>query len=158
MRFSRQDKDRQPPPTFGYRRVPAGCSSDIDLAQVKKELIAAFHRHQLRSRMRNLPFQERSLAGNAAELSRIAGAYRFEMNWNLLKMGRALGAIDQNIGVLNPDIDYNKETARYIQRAAERKERPMCETMPRLLRQMELFSQALKPTLLVAVPCNLVRG
>ena len=131
-----------------YLVLAGRLSSDIDLAQVKKELIAAFHRHQLRSRMRNLPFQERSLAGNAAELSRIAGAYRFEMNWNLLKMGRALGAIDQNIGVLNPDIDYNKETARYIQKAAERKERPMCETMPRLLRQMELFSQALKPTLL----------
>ncbi len=122
--------------------------STIDLALVKKELVAASHRHHLRGRMPSLPFQERSLEDNAFELTRIAGAHRFEINWNLLKMGRWFGVIDQNVGVLKPNIVYNKKIARYLCKTAECKERPFWELMPKLLGKMELYLSVLRPTLL----------
>lgn len=131
-----------------YLIMAGKLSPVLDLTLVKKQLVVAFQRHQVRSRMKNLPFLERSLAGNASELSQIAGAHKFEMNWNLLKMGRALGAIDQNIGVLDPDIDYNKETQRYMAQAAERRAESMCDVVPELLKEINMFTKTLRPNLL----------
>lgn len=133
-----------------YLVMAGKLSPDLDIARVKRDLIKAFHKHQVRSRLKNLPFNERSLAGNAAELSQIAARYKFEMNWNLLKMGRALGTIDQNIGVLYPEVDYNKETDKYMKAKTrrERKNKQLYSSLPELVSKVNNLSTLLMPTVL----------
>ncbi len=133
-----------------YLVMAGQLSPHLDIARVKRDLIKAFYNHQIRSRLKNLPFQERSLAGNAAELSQIAATYKFEINWNLLKMGRALGAIDQNMGVLYPAVDYNKETEDYLKAKAVRgkDQAQLLNIVPELVNKMNDMSTLMMPTIL----------
>lgn len=133
-----------------YLVLAGQLSPTVDIARVKHDLIKAFQRHQVRSQLKNLPFQERSLAGNAAELSAVASKYKFEINWNLLKVGRALGAIDQNLGVLYPEVDYNKETQKYINAKARREgeSERLSKVIPELVGRISDLTTVMMPTLM----------
>jgi len=99
----------------------AGSIPSVDTAQVKKDVIRALQEAQRKSGIRNLPFHEKSLAATSAEMNAIIAKYKFDMNWSLLRMGRTFAALDQTIGILNPDINYVKETRKYYVKSAERR-------------------------------------
>lgn len=117
----------------------------VDIATVKKELVKVFEKQNIRSSVKNLSFHEKSMAGNTGEINKIFSKYRFEINWNLLKLGRTIGAIDQNIGILNPGIDYYKESRSYYIQAEKRKMCKNIRQIPNLIEKAANFSGIVMP-------------
>lgn len=93
----------------------------LDVFALKKDLKRVFQKQLARSSIRGLPFQERSISGNMAETSEAIEGYKIRANWDMLKMARSFSTVDQNIGILNPSIDYYKEIYRYHKKAAKRR-------------------------------------
>jgi hypothetical protein len=125
----------------------------MDLHTVKLDLIGVMERQQARSRIKNLPFHEKSLSSSTAELNAMLTKLKLEPNWNLLKIARTFGAVDMNIGELNPDINYVKEMKAYHAHAQRRQiklphpaeiltkiDEFLAIVMPRLYRRALLFS------------------
>ncbi|MCS1407972.1 MAG: putative protein kinase UbiB [Verrucomicrobia subdivision 3 bacterium] len=116
----------------------------LDLSEIKPKLIKIFQKQSNRSSIRNLPFPQRSISRNSGELNALAMNYRIQINWNALRMARSLGAMDQNIGILNPQIDYFKEIARYHRQALKRK---LSRPKPQTLEPLSELSGLLLPNL-----------
>lgn len=93
----------------------------LDVHRVKMDLMAAMERQEVRARIRNLPFHEKSLSAGTAEQNALVTKLKLEPNWNLLKIARTFGAVDMNIGELNPEINYLKEMGAYHAQAQRRK-------------------------------------
>jgi ubiquinone biosynthesis protein len=93
----------------------------IDVHRVKLDLMAAMERQEVRARIRNLPFHEKSLSAGMVEPNALIAKLKLEPNWNLLKIARTFGAVDMNIGELNPEINYLKEMSTYHAQAVRRK-------------------------------------
>lgn len=120
----------------------------LDVFQVRKEIINILDKQIARSRIKNLPYSEKSLAGNSGEMNRLLGKYKFSMNWNLLKMGRTFGAIDQNVGLLNSKFNYQKETKKYHLQSAKRKRSAMISHVPNLFEKIADLTNIIVPTIL----------
>ena len=123
----------------------AGSIPIVDTAEVKKEVVKALQEAQRRSSITNLPFQEKSLAATSAEINALVLRYKFDMNWSLLKMGRTFAAVDQTIGVLNPSIDYVKETRRYYEKSAARRKGSNLQAISGLMQKISDLSNVIMP-------------
>ena len=123
----------------------AGSIPIVDTAEVKKEVVKALQEAQRRSSITNLPFQEKSLAATSAEINALVLRYKFDMNWSLLKMGRTFAAVDQTIGVLNPQIDYVKETRRYYLSSAARRKGSNLQAISGLMQKISDLSNVIMP-------------
>ena len=123
----------------------AGSIPIVDTTEVKKEVVRALQEAQRKSNIPNLPFQEKSLAATSAEINALVLKYKFDMNWNLLKMGRTFAAVDQTIGVLNPHIDYVKETRRYYIKSAQRRKGSTMQVFSQLIQKVSDLSNVVMP-------------
>ena len=113
-------------------RLPA-----LDVLTFKKRIMRLMEKQIDRSYIENLPYHERSIAGNSAEMSAVMNEFGIEVNWHLLKMGRAFETIDQNIGALNPKFNFVEEVQLYHEEAAKRKR---CERLNGLSGQIDEVS------------------
>lgn len=93
----------------------------LDVFALKKDLKRVFQKQLVRSSIKGMAFEEKSLSGNMAETGEAIASYKIRANWDMLKMARSFSTIDQNIGILNPGIDYYKEIYRYHKNAAKRR-------------------------------------
>jgi ubiquinone biosynthesis protein len=93
----------------------------LDVHRVKMKLMAAMERQEVRARIKNLPFHEKSMSAGSAEQNALVTQLKLEPNWNLLKIARTFAAVDMNIGELNPEINYFKEMGAYHAQAQKRK-------------------------------------
>jgi ubiquinone biosynthesis protein len=128
--------------------IMAGRLPVMDTTQVKKDIVRALQSQVSRSGMKGLRFHERSMTYSQAEINRVAAAHRLPVNWNLLKLGRTFGAADVNFGILNPDFDYIKETARYHKGAAQRRRCSKLREIPQVFDRVSDFMSFAVPDLL----------
>jgi ubiquinone biosynthesis protein len=118
----------------------------LDIHRVKMDLMAAMERQEVRGRIKNLPFHEKSLSAGTAEANAIVTKLKLEPNWNLLKIARTFAAVDMNIGELNPKINYFKEMGAYHAQAQRRKLR--FPDLAGLVTRISDFSGIIFPSLL----------
>ncbi|NKB23925.1 MAG: phosphotransferase [Kiritimatiellae bacterium] len=120
----------------------------LDIVTVKKEIMKNLEKQMNRSSIKNLPFREKSISGNSAEMNQTMAKYKFDINWNLLKLGRTFGAIDQNLGILNPAFNYLKETKAYHIQAAKRKQCRMMSNFLNVFEKASDLSSVIMPTIM----------
>jgi ubiquinone biosynthesis protein len=120
----------------------------MDVDAFKKRLVKILNRQIARSFVQKLPYREKSIGSNSAELNRLMADYHIEVNWELLKMARAFEAVDQNISVLNPDFNFTSEMRRYQLEARKRKREAQMLMLPGILEQIADFSQIILPSML----------
>lgn len=117
----------------------------MDTEAFKKRVVKVLERQISRSYIHNLPYREKSIGANSAELNQIMAEFKIEINWELLKMARAFESVDQNISVLNPDFNFTREMQRYQERARHRKKALQLQQLPNIIDQIADFSQIILP-------------
>ncbi len=120
----------------------------VDTDEVKGDLVRALRSQATRSGTPGLSFHERSMTFAQAEINRVAGEYCLPVNWSLLRLARTFGAADVNFGILNPDFDNGKETARYYRKSACRRTVRRLRAIPRTLDHVIDVAHLLGPYLL----------
>lgn len=70
-----------------------------------------------RSRVRKLPFHERSVNAGSSEVSRILGRYGVQQSWDFLKIGRTLSTLDASLEYLYEGMDYVDVLQEYFEKA-----------------------------------------
>ncbi len=117
----------------------------IDIDAFKKRIVRVLDKQISRSYITNLPYREKSIGSNSAELNQIMTEFKIEVNWEMLKMARAFESVDQNISVLNPHFNFTREMQRYQERASRRKKQLRLHQLPNLLDQIANLSQIVLP-------------
>ncbi len=120
----------------------------LDVAALKKRVNQVLERQVMRSHIRNLPYHEKSMSSNSAELNQVMSAYRIEVNWNMLKMARTFETVDQNIGILNPEFNFVKELHKYKEKAVKRKRCKTQQQLPGILESLSDMSGIIMPLIL----------
>lgn len=128
--------------------ITMGKLPHMDVESFKKRVIKVFEKQITKSYIHDLPYREKSIGSNSAELNQIMAEYNIEVNWDMLKMARAFEAVDQNISVLNPHFNFTFEMQRYQARARERKRMIQLQTLPQMFEQISNFSQIILPSML----------
>jgi ubiquinone biosynthesis protein len=125
----------------------SGTLPVVDLAQVRKDLIASMQRWSERTRCRNLPIHERSLATSADDIGKILIQYRFSVNWGMLKIGRTYHTLDMTISAIYPEIDYPKVIMKYQRDAGARDTLRLLATLAGLPNRVRAYASLVIPTL-----------
>lgn len=120
----------------------------MDVDAFKKRVIRVLEKQISRSFVTNLPYREKSIGANSAELSQIMAEFNIEVNWEMLKMARAFESVDQNISVLNPKFNFTTELQRYQARARTRRKQLQLQNLPNILDQLADFSQIILPSMM----------
>lgn len=120
----------------------------MDVDAFKTELMKVLRRQADRSYLHRIPYREKSIGSNSAELNQVMAQFKIEVNWDLLKMARAFESLDQNISVLNPDFNFTREMTRYQEKMRMRKALMRLKQLPNMLEQMTDFSEIILPSML----------
>ncbi|HVU24784.1 MAG TPA: AarF/UbiB family protein [Opitutus sp.] len=120
----------------------------MDVDAFKKKVVKVLGRQITRSHIPNLPYREKSIGSNSAEMNQIMAEFNIEVNWDLLKMARAFEAVDQNLSVLNPDFNFTREMQKYQVAAKRRRQCTQLQQLPNLIDQMSEFSQIILPSMM----------
>ncbi len=120
----------------------------MDVDTLKARLVKVLRGQIDRSHLHNLPYREKSIGANSAELNQIMTEFNIEVNWDMLKMARAFESLDQNISVLNPDFNFTREMGKYQLKAKDRKRMVRLRQIPNMLDQMSEFSEIILPSML----------
>ena len=73
-----------------------------------------------RTRVKHLPFHDRSVNTGAAEVSRILYRFGAQQTWEFLKIARTLSTLDASLQHLHEDLDYIQILQNYFRKAAGR--------------------------------------
>lgn len=120
----------------------------MDVDAFKNRVVRVLEKQISRSFVTNLPYRQKSIGANSAELSQIMAEFNIEVNWAMLKMARAFESVDQNISVLNPNFNFTTELQRYQSRARTRQKQRRFQQLPNLLDQLANFSQVVLPSMM----------
>jgi hypothetical protein len=87
----------------------------IDVAEFKREATEKYRAWETRSNLLGLTYYERSITGGIAiEFAQMTQRYKITPSHQLLRVSRALGTLDANLGILLGDADPNKIMRRYF--------------------------------------------
>jgi ubiquinone biosynthesis protein len=120
----------------------------LDVGALKKRLVKVMEKQADRSSIKNLPYHEKSISANSAEISQVMAQFHININWNMLKMGRMFETVDQNISVLNPDFNFIEELNLYQLKATKRRFRKAFESPPNPLMALYNLSEIAQPAIL----------
>ena len=87
------------------------------LDELRAELARWLRIWSARSRVRTLPFHERSVNAGSSEVSRILGRYGVQQSWDFLKIGRTLSTLDGSLEYLYEGMDYVEVLQEYFEEA-----------------------------------------
>jgi ubiquinone biosynthesis protein len=120
----------------------------MDIDAFKTCLVKILRRQVFRTDLHNVPYREKSIGANSAELNQVMAQFNVEVNWDMLKMARAFESLDQNISVLNPDFNFTREMAKYQSKAACRRRMARLRQLPNMVEQITDFSEIVLPSML----------
>ena len=92
----------------------------VDTVEVRKHMIRMWKTWTLRTHIRELPYNEKSLTYMLAELNKIVRRYNFAVQWKTLYMLRTLANMDAIIQYLAPEANCIKWMKRYFDDAKRR--------------------------------------
>ena len=85
----------------------------IDLTNLKTKLNQHLRATDAKMSVKSLPYHEKSLSANSSGVDRLFLKNKVGMDYSMLKIGRALGALDLTLAYLDPDMSYNKTFTKY---------------------------------------------
>ena len=91
-----------------------------NLQELRMELARTLRVWSDRTRVKHLPFHDRSVNTGAAEVSRILYRFGAQQTWEFLKIARTLSTLDASLQHLHEDLDYIKILQNYFRKAAGR--------------------------------------
>ncbi len=91
-----------------------------NLHELRMELARCLRIWSGRTRVKHLPFHDRSVNTGAAEVSRILHRYGAQQTWEFLKIARTLSTLDASLQHLHDDLDYIKILQGYFAVSARR--------------------------------------
>jgi len=119
----------------------------VDTVEVKKDIIRMWKTWTLRTHIRELPYNEKSLTYMFGELQAIVLRYRFAIQWSTMHMIRTLANMDAVIQHLAPETNSIKALKRYFLNAKKRENRAAFQnaqvTSIRLISKMREMPQRL---------------
>jgi len=119
----------------------------VDLTQVRDEMTTAWRNWAGRTRIKNAPYHERSLANAGDEVNKVSLKYKIQPNWTLLKIGRAWSTLDASLAHLNPQLSYLKVIKRYGKESGRRRFRELPARLMAIPATFEEISVVLGPQL-----------
>lgn len=93
----------------------------VDLLVVKEQLVRLFRVWESRVHVRDLPYEEKSLALMMGEVNQVVYSSRFTPLWSYSKLSCTLTHLDIALGVLHSGLNYVKHLKSYF-RSAENRE------------------------------------
>ena len=102
----------------------------VDLSEVKFQMIRSWRVWEVRSHIRELPYEEKSISYMFHELNKIVFSNKFATDWTTEKLARTWGNLDMSLTYLNPEINYIKWLQHYFEEANNRKLCKELEEMP----------------------------
>ncbi|MGE0225143.1 MAG: ABC1 kinase family protein [Acetobacteraceae bacterium] len=91
-----------------------------DLPELRRDLARCLRVWSGRTRVKHLPFHERSVNAGSAEVSRILYRYGAQQTWEFLRIARTLSTLDASLQYLYRDLDYISILNNYFKTAAQR--------------------------------------
>jgi ubiquinone biosynthesis protein len=91
-----------------------------DITAMKAEILNAFRTWDKQTRIKRLPYQDRSLGKVFGEIAQIMQKYQCGVAWDFLGLTRADLTLDASLLVLSPALDVMKLVRKYEQKASQR--------------------------------------
>jgi ubiquinone biosynthesis protein len=92
----------------------------IDVELAKQKVIRALRAWATRTRVKDLPYHERSIDCATAEVVDVLSRYKCSMEWPWLRIHRAMAMLDLSLARLNPRLNHTRQALRYFDRANRR--------------------------------------
>lgn len=91
-----------------------------NVPELRMELARCLRVWSTKTKVKQLPFHERSVNSGAAEVSRILYRYGAQQTWEFLKIARTLSTLDASLQYLYGGLDYIRVLQDYFQTASGR--------------------------------------
>jgi ubiquinone biosynthesis protein len=92
----------------------------IDLDTVKDQLIRALRSWATRTRVRELPYHEKSIGAASDETAKVLYYHKIPLDWAFLRIRRAVTTLDASLIHLFPDVNYVKIVNRFFRKVDAR--------------------------------------
>lgn len=121
------------------------CASlpPIDLADVHARLTRVLQSWATRTRVRELPFHDKSMDNLTLEVMHVLLGDGCTMEWAWLRLHRASSTLDASLIELHPGIDYRKVTSAYFAKAGRRRARQALRVLG-ARRALEVAAESLR--------------
>src|SRR5262249_50144684 len=97
---------------------------------------------EARTHLTQLPYHEKSLAAAGAASSKVLAAYKVQLSWAFMKIGRTWTTLDASLNYLIPNADYVKLFHKYHSEAERR-----ARTWANIYRRVRETTRAISDTL-----------
>lgn len=91
-----------------------------DMAELKSEIIRALRLWEARTKIKRLPYHEKSLTSLSGSFAQLLGKFSVPSNWEFLRLNRSDLTMDASLMFLLPDIDYPALFRKYEHHARAR--------------------------------------
>jgi ubiquinone biosynthesis protein len=108
--------------------LTASLPNNLDVDQVKEDLVRALRSWATRTLVSQLPYHEKSMDNVTIEIVRILVGCRCTMEWGWLRIHRALTTLDTSLVYLYRDVNYTRMLQSYFEHAERRRLRAMVKT------------------------------
>jgi ubiquinone biosynthesis protein len=94
----------------------------VDLNTVKEKLVRVWRIWETRVYIKDLPYEEKSLAYMTGQVNRVVYDSSFAPLWSFVRLTCTWVHLDNSLAVLSPDFNYIKQIKVYFRTAARREE------------------------------------
>jgi ubiquinone biosynthesis protein len=106
----------------------------VDLAEVKFQIIRSWRVWEIRSHLKDLPYDEKSINYMFRGLYKIIYTNQFATDWSNEKIGKTLSNLDMSLAHLKPELNYIKWMQQYF---SESKNRQLCQELQVLPKRLQ---------------------
>jgi ubiquinone biosynthesis protein len=92
----------------------------VDLNTVKEKLMRVFRVWESRTHLKNLPYEQKSLAYMTGQVNRVVNDSQFAPLWSFTKLTCTWVHLDNSLAVLAPELNYLTQLKLYFRRAERR--------------------------------------
>jgi ubiquinone biosynthesis protein len=114
----------------------------LNLTELREQLVRSYREWEARTHLTQLPYHEKSLAAAGAASSKVLAAYKVQLSWAFMKIGRTWTTLDASLNYLIPNADYVKLFQKYHSEAERR-----ARTWANIYRRVRETTHAISDTL-----------
>jgi ubiquinone biosynthesis protein len=103
------------------------CASlpNLDMEEVKEQRVRSLRQWATRTLVKELPYREKSIDNATIAVVDVLSRYGCTMDWEWLRIRRALTTLDRSLERLYPDVNYTRVLQKYFDRAERRRLRAL---------------------------------
>jgi ubiquinone biosynthesis protein len=92
----------------------------LDLEEVKAHVVRTLRQWATRTLVESLPYREKSIDNATIEVVNVLSRYGCTMDWQWLRIRRALMTLDRSLERLYPGVNYTRVLQKYLEKAERR--------------------------------------